>query len=481
MQPKVFISYSWSSPAHKQYIQQIADRLLSDGVDVIIDIYDLKEGHDKNAFMERMIADVSVTHVLVMCDKLYSEKADARKAGVGTESQIISQEVYSKVEQSKFIPIVCQLNENNEPYLPVFMRSRIWIDLSSDEKTNENWEKLIRLLNGQPLEQKPKLGKKPSYLDDNSPMPTSEALAKLKTLKQAIIQDKKGLRGYRTDFLNSCWEYLDNLRPRVQPESTQRVYLANKIIEDSSAMLSIRNYIVDWVLIESEYANEDAIVEPLISLFEKMLELRSVPSDMQGGWNDAWFEAQHIFVCELFLYVIAALIKNECYNVIHEIYTTSFLDPSLQRQGRNAFVRYTELRGYSELLQDVLAPEGRKLLSPAAELMKRQATREDLPFKDLIQADLLSFMFALSTKDLRWYPQTYHYCSHYEVPSFFLRATRHKYFEKLAVIIGVKSADDLRRAITEGMDRVGVSRWSDFSFNASFWEAMNMDKLNTLD
>lgn len=235
MQPKVFISYSWSSPAHKQYIQQIADRLLSDGVDVIIDIYDLKEGHDKNAFMERMIADVSVTHVLVMCDKLYAEKADARKAGVGTESQIISQEVYSKVEQSKFIPIVCQLDENNEPYLPVFMRSRIWVDLSSDEKANENWEKLIRLLNGQPLEQKPKLGKKPSYLDDNSPMPTSEALAKLKTLKQAVIQDKKGLRGYRTDFLNSCWEYLDNLRPRVHPENTQRVYLANKIVADCTA------------------------------------------------------------------------------------------------------------------------------------------------------------------------------------------------------------------------------------------------------
>lgn len=44
MTPKVFISYSWSSPAHQERVKTIADRLLSDGVDIIIDIYDLKEG-----------------------------------------------------------------------------------------------------------------------------------------------------------------------------------------------------------------------------------------------------------------------------------------------------------------------------------------------------------------------------------------------------------------------------------------------------
>ena len=86
-----------------------ADRLLDDGVEVIIDVYDLKEGHDKNAFMERMITDDSVSHVshvLVVCDKEYKQKADERRSGVGTESQIISHEVYNKVDQTKFIPIV---------------------------------------------------------------------------------------------------------------------------------------------------------------------------------------------------------------------------------------------------------------------------------------------------------------------------------------------------------------------------------------
>ena len=49
-------------------------------------------------------------------------KADARKAGVGTETQIISKEVYEKVEQSKFIPLVCEFAEDATPFLPTFLK-----------------------------------------------------------------------------------------------------------------------------------------------------------------------------------------------------------------------------------------------------------------------------------------------------------------------------------------------------------------------
>ena len=84
-EPKVFISYSWSDQPHKELVQHWADRLVADWVDVILDIYDLRGGHDKYAFMERMVTDPSVSHVLVVCDKKYADKANARKSGVGTE------------------------------------------------------------------------------------------------------------------------------------------------------------------------------------------------------------------------------------------------------------------------------------------------------------------------------------------------------------------------------------------------------------
>lgn len=136
MKPKVFISYSWTSQPHQNQIIEWAERLASNGVDIVLDVFDLKEGRDKNSFMERMVTDKEVSHVLVISDKEYAKKADARKAGVGTESQIISEEVYDKVDQSKFIPVIVEVDENNKPYLPVFLKSRIWIDFSSPELVN---------------------------------------------------------------------------------------------------------------------------------------------------------------------------------------------------------------------------------------------------------------------------------------------------------------------------------------------------------
>ena len=148
-------------------VRNWADRFMADGVNIVLDQYDLKEGHDKYAFMEKMVTDPSVTHVLVICDKAYAHKADARKAGVGTESQIISQEVYSKVEQSKFIPIWCEFSETGEPYLPTFMKSRIGVNFSTPELVNDNWEQLVRLLFGKPLYQKPAVGKPPAYISED--------------------------------------------------------------------------------------------------------------------------------------------------------------------------------------------------------------------------------------------------------------------------------------------------------------------------
>ena len=48
---------------------------------MVLDIYDLKEGDDKYAFMERMVTDKSVTHVLVVCDSKYAEKAVLSQTG----------------------------------------------------------------------------------------------------------------------------------------------------------------------------------------------------------------------------------------------------------------------------------------------------------------------------------------------------------------------------------------------------------------
>ena len=92
--PKDFISYSWSSPEHEQRVLNIAKELVENGVDTIIDKWSLREGDDADAFMEQMVSDPDIQKVLIICDKMYSEKSDKRKGGAGTETQIISRKIY---------------------------------------------------------------------------------------------------------------------------------------------------------------------------------------------------------------------------------------------------------------------------------------------------------------------------------------------------------------------------------------------------
>ena len=84
--PKVFISYSWTTPEHEQRVLDIATELVESGIDAILDKWDLEEGDDADVFMEQMVADPSIEEVVIICDKMYSEKSDKRKGGAGTEA-----------------------------------------------------------------------------------------------------------------------------------------------------------------------------------------------------------------------------------------------------------------------------------------------------------------------------------------------------------------------------------------------------------
>ena len=109
--PKVFISYSWSSDA---MVLELAQRLVAHGVDVVLDKWDLKEGQDKYAFMERSVNDPDITKVLIICDKKYAQKANDRTGGVGDETVIISSEIYGNMNQEKFIPVIAEKDEEEK-------------------------------------------------------------------------------------------------------------------------------------------------------------------------------------------------------------------------------------------------------------------------------------------------------------------------------------------------------------------------------
>ncbi len=150
MNPKLFISYSWSDLEHENWVINLATELRESGVDVIFDKWELKPGIDSHQFMESSVTDDTIKKVILICDKVYMEKANKRTGGVGTEAQIMSAEIYAQQDEIKFAAVIREKDEDGKAYVPAYYKSRIYIDLSDDDRFHI----------------KPPIGKKPSFLDE---------------------------------------------------------------------------------------------------------------------------------------------------------------------------------------------------------------------------------------------------------------------------------------------------------------------------
>jgi hypothetical protein len=155
--PKVFISYSHDSPDHKRWVGDLAAKLRQNGIDVILDQWDLGLGDDVPKFMEKSVTESD--RVLMICTDKYVHKANEGSGGVGYEAMIVTGELVQNLGTSKFIPVVRQ--RSAQPLVPRSVSTRLYVNLSHAENYQEQFEQLLRELHNAPRTPKPPLGQSP--------------------------------------------------------------------------------------------------------------------------------------------------------------------------------------------------------------------------------------------------------------------------------------------------------------------------------
>lgn len=158
---KVFISYSWDSQEHKEWVEGLAKYLrVQHGIDATIDTWDLSGGQDLTMYMEASIK--SADRVLVIYTESAVNKAATRSGGIGYEHVIVTAEIMRNMGTFKFIPIVRQ---TNRPYiLPPQFENRLRYDLGNGPDFAAELEKLVKeLLNIRPV--RPPLGRSPYHMN----------------------------------------------------------------------------------------------------------------------------------------------------------------------------------------------------------------------------------------------------------------------------------------------------------------------------
>ncbi|WP_024480413.1 toll/interleukin-1 receptor domain-containing protein [Cellulophaga baltica] len=160
--PSVFISYSWDNEEHKNWVLNLAKRLRENGIEVILDRYELQGGKNIAHFMDRALENAD--KVLVIFTPNYKLKADKREGGVGYEYSILNNDIYKNIAgNSKYIPVL--KSGTMETSVPAFIQQFIAIDVRDDAQYEQKVREITLTLYDKPIIKKPGIGKKPRWAE----------------------------------------------------------------------------------------------------------------------------------------------------------------------------------------------------------------------------------------------------------------------------------------------------------------------------
>lgn len=297
--PKVFISYAWGNEDYQDKVLAFATQLMEDGIDVILDKWSLHEGNDTYAFMEKSVTDNTITNVLILLDPNYTKKADGRNGGVGTETQIISSEVYNKVDQEKFIPIVFEKDGRGEVCRPQYLKNLLYFDLSNEEDYYSEYQRLVKSLYGIKVIRKPMLGTKPPWVDEVNVRPFKQQL------QYECLKKENSIANRNNELVRFLEDIKKDFADYIHDEENEKLYSGNDA--DYVALYKRLQVVRDSFLHLLKYS---LYVPESYSLVANALEEISVVV-----YDDVCNigELASVVLHEIFIYVIAFYMKNKQY------------------------------------------------------------------------------------------------------------------------------------------------------------------------
>jgi hypothetical protein len=197
--------------------------------------------------------------------------------------------------------------------MPIFLKSRIGIDLSSIEVFEDGYEKLIRTIPDKPLYRRPVKGSLPSYLfeEEKIHFKTNNLI---KQINNCIFKNPKQSKYFINEFKSALSEF------QIESKDFKEPY--DEIIYSNIAdMINLRN---DYINFLSLVCNEYSVfnLDIIINLFEDIF----VFSEYQGKESYIEIISEHykFFITKLFLYTTVILIDNGKFRDLNSLLASKF-------------------------------------------------------------------------------------------------------------------------------------------------------------
>lgn len=391
--PNVFISYAWGSKEYQDRVVAFASSLVQDGIDVQLDKWALKEGNDKNAYMEKCVTDPSITNVLILLDKVYAEKANAHTGGVGAETQIISPEIYNKTDQSKFIPVVFEQGENGEIYKPAYLNSILHFDLSDADKYDDQYARLVKRLFGIEEFVKPQLGNRPKWIDSPQTVniKTISAYSSLKSIQPAKVKESQYI-----DFLSEIKTQIVDF----YDANTIQYYTGEELIQEYTRTIPIRDA---YLQLLHYYPYVDNAIVHIAILFEEIYRKTKASALYEC-------DIRRTLLHEMFIYTIAVLYKSMDYDGIAYLFGHTYLSGKYSNDDDN---NYCMFYYHNPVFDEAINNRDKKeYYSGTAQFWIESINTTYCSKSSFVFADILCYNYSIFGNEYagwRWFPISYVY------------------------------------------------------------------------
>lgn len=428
--PKVFISYSWSSPEHQDWVLDLARRLHHDNIDIVIDKWDLREGQNSVEFMESMVVDPTIDKIIMVIDSTYQVKADSRNGGVGTESTILSDVLYNRKSSNNVVAIIAEPNSKT----PVFYSSRIYIDLSSEDKLSENYESLLRWIYGQFKHERPKTeGVTPSFIHEDVDSVVLYTNTEFRVALDDIERGKTTAQGSIRRYLNK----LEAELPKLKIDGTddpKKAFLDN--------FSNFTAHLLEYKKLLNATCEYQLEQKSLLQFQKFLANLLKLPGTNQTVLNQCFYEALNY---QLLLTTIAVLIKNDELSIIKIILDEIYEVPSTHI---NYFTeKYSTFKIFnpedSEPINQLL--DKPNYTEPLTQLINQFYDNEIVTFNELCEADLMLYLKSASKtieekrEHVIWWPHLTLYINTQRHPTkIFARAENPVFLKKVCFVLNCK-------------------------------------------
>lgn len=460
--PKVFISYSWGNQEHQMKVLALATSLVNDGINVLLDKWEISAGNDMNHFMEKSVTDPTVDKVLLLLDKDYSFKADNRSGGVGTETQIISQQVYESVNQEKFIPVIFERDSNGEICKPAYLRSRFHYDLSREENYDREYRNLIRNLYGVATYKKPQLGIRPTWVDEQIAI-SPKTMVTYDSLKEYGTDKEKKERFFK---------YLNEIEQRII-DYTNNVNSTPKngggYIEIYESNRGIRK---DYLLLleKSVYCKDR--MEVIGDFLERV-------SNFLEDNNSVGYELSKVFLHELFLYTVAILLKRNCYDDVGYLLGRTYFSsrPSMEKQPGKSFLVFYSGSHHISLDNAIKERDGKNYYSGTANYWITTIDADFCTKEDFVAADLVCFNYSVYGNEFirdwgywAWFPITYAYDNEYKnyIVRLSKKITSKEKLDKVLRLFNYETREKFIERCTEVENSIRQGEYRDYRYSGAF-------------